>query len=344
MSSSGKTLVYALAGLALVGALWAGAAALALRGALEPAGPADAEPVLFEVPRGTSLSAVARRLEGQGLIRDARALGLLARWRGQAERLHAGEYELTSAASAGEILDTLVAGKVKHWEVAIPEGLRIEAIAARLAEPGLVEADAFIAFAWDPANAEALGVAGPTLEGYLFPETYRLPRGLSTREVAKTLVDHFLQVWKTLEPLAGERGMDMREVVTLASIVEKETGAAPERPLIAGVFHNRLKRGMRLESDPTTIYGIQDFDGNLTRAHLEDGSNVYNTYKIPALPPGPIASPGAAALRAVLEPAPTNFLFFVSRNDGTHIFARSYAEHEQNVDRYQRSKRRKKAK
>jgi UPF0755 protein len=304
VSSSGKTLVYALAGLALVGALGAGAAALALRGALEPAGPADAEPVLFEVPRGTSLSAVARRLEGQGLIRDARALGLLARWRGQAERLHAGEYELTSAASAGEILDTLVAGKVKHWEVAIPEGLRIEAIAARLAEPGLVEADAFVAFAWDPANAEALGVAGPTLEGYLFPETYRLPRGLSTREVAKTLVDHFLQVWKTLEPLAGERGMDMREVV------RGEGGGTWFLNIRAG----RMASGDAAEQAPFLTM-IQD-----------------------------IASPGAAALRAVLEPAPTNFLFFVSRNDGTHIFARSYAEHEQNVDRYQRSKRRKKAK
>jgi UPF0755 protein len=341
VSRTRKTLVFALAGLALVAALGAGAVALALRGALEPAGPAGAPPVLFHVPRGTSLSAVARRLEGQGLIRDARALGLLARWRGQAERLHAGEYELTAAASAGEILDTLVTGKVKHWEVALPEGLRIEEIAARLAGPGLVEADAFIAFAWDPASARALGVAGPTLEGYLFPETYRLPRGLSTREVARTLVNHFLQVWKTLEPLAAERGMDMREVVTLASIVEKETGAASERPLIAGVFHNRLERGMRLESDPTTIYGIQDFDGNLTRAHLEDAGNVYNTYKIPALPPGPIASPGAAALRAVLEPAPTPYLFFVSRNDGTHVFARSFKEHEANVDRYQRSKRRK---
>ena len=132
----------------------------------------------------------------------------------------------------------------------------------------------------------------------------------------------------------------MRDVVILASIVEKETGVASERPQIAAVFRNRLARGMRLESDPTTIYGIPDFDGNLRRRDLEDGSNPYNTYKIPALPPGPIASPGADALRAVLQPADVPFLFFVSRNDGTHVFARTYAEHERNVDRFQRRRRR----
>jgi len=128
----------------------------------------------------------------------------------------------------------------------------------------------------------------------------------------------------------------MRETVTLASIVEKETGAAPERPLVASVFWNRLRRGMRLESDPTTIYGIPGFDGNLTRAHLEDETNRWNTYRIDGLPPSPIANPGTASLAAVVAPAESDYLFFVARGDGTHVFARSFGEHVANVNRYQR--------
>ena len=149
-------------------------------------------------------------------------------------------------------------------------------------------------------------------------------------------MDEFLARWRELAPLAEAQGRSMQEVVTLASIVEKETGAEAERPLIASVFLNRLARGMRLESDPTTIYGIPDFDGNLRRVHLEDESNPYNTYRIAALPPGPIANPGADALRAVLEPAPADFLYFVSRNDGTHHFSRTYREHVNAVNRFQR--------
>ncbi len=315
-----------------------GYAALRFLSALEPADPA-ATPVLFDVPRGIGVGEIGRRLEAESLIRDARAFRLWARYRELDSSLKSGEYELSAAWPVDRILDVLAEGRIKTWEVGFPEGLRIEEIAARIAEAGLVDEAAFVAFARDPASAEALGVAGPTLEGYLFPETYRLPRGLSAREVAATLVGQFLGVWKEIEPLAEERGFDMRQTVTLASIVEKETGAAEERPVIAGVFHNRLEKGMRLESDPTTIYGIPDFDGNLKREHLEDGSNVYNTYKIPALPPGPIANPGADALRAVVEPASTEYLFFVSRNDGTHVFARTYAEHERNVDIYQRKRR-----
>lgn len=333
-------LVAAGLGLALLAvAVAAGAAALYLRRELSPV-QAEAEPQLFEVARGAPLPSIAADLEAAGLVRNARAFRLLARVRDRAHKLQAGQYELSASSSSDEILDVLSAGRVKTWEVVVPEGLRASEIAARLAQAGLADEEEFLAFALDPASATSLGVAGPTLEGYLFPTTYKLPRGLTAREVATAMVDQFLQVWAPLAPLAKERGLDMRQVVTLASVVEKETGAAEERPLIAGVFHNRLERGMRLESDPTTIYGIPDFDGNLKREHLEDGSNAYNTYKIEGLPPGPIASPGAAALRAVLEPAPTDFLFFVSRNDGTHAFARTFKEHEANVDHYQRRRRR----
>jgi UPF0755 protein len=148
-------------------------------------------------------------------------------------------------------------------------------------------------------------------------------------------VEHFHDAWRPLADAARAQGLSMRQAVTLASIVEKETGASAERPLIAAVFRNRLARGMRLESDPTTIYGLPAFDGNLRRSDIEDGSNPYNTYKIAGLPPGPIASPGADSLRAVVRPAESGYLFFVSRNDGTHVFARSYEEHVANVERYQ---------
>ena len=147
---------------------------------------------------------------------------------------------------------------------------------------------------------------------------------------------HFLALWRNLEPAAVAAGLSMREVATLGSIIEKETGAPEERPLIASVFLNRIARGMRLETDPTVIYGIPNFDGNIRRRHLEDRSNPYNTYVIPGLPPGPIASPGRAALEAVLKPADSEYLFFVSRNDGTHVFSKTYREHVDAVSRYQK--------
>jgi len=235
-----------------------------------------------------------------------------------------------------EILEQLAGGHVVTHEVSLPEGFTAVQIADRLAAAELVDRDAFLARVRDPATAVALGVEGDSLEGYLFPETYRFARGLAPQDVARAMVEQFHRVWRDLEPRARERGLSMREVVTLASIIEKETGVAGERPLIASVFLNRMRQGMRLETDPTVIYGIADFDGNLRRRDLENAANPYNTYRIAGLPPGPIASPGAAALRAVVEPAQTSFLYFVSRNDGSHTFSTTYAEHLAAVNRYQR--------
>lgn len=323
----------------LVGAGGA-AGGLWLRSNLEPAEAAAPE-VDFTVARGASLKAVAGQLERRGVIRDARAFELLARWRELEGSLHVGEFVVSAAMPAGEILAILSQGRVKTYEVVIPEGFRATEIAVRLAAAGLVDEAEFLAVVDEAGVAERLGVEGPGLEGYLFPETYRFPRGLSAEATARVLVEHFLDAWAEIEPEAKRQKLSMRDVVTLASIVEKETGAPAERPVIAAVFLNRLARRMRLASDPTTIYGIPDFDGNLRRRDLEDGTNPYNTYKIPALPPGPIASPGADSLRAVVAPAKTGYLFFVSRNDGTHVFSRSYDEHERNVDHYQRKRRRK---
>jgi UPF0755 protein len=324
--------------LALLGGASAASGLVWLHRNLQPAR-AEATAVDFDVARGASVKSVAADLEQRGLIRSARAFELLARWRGLERRMHVGEFSLSASMPSEQILTIFAEGRVKTYEVVIPEGLRATEIAARLATAGIVDEAAFFAVVDDPDAPARFGVEGPGLEGYLYPETYRFAHGLAADAVVRVLVDHFLEVWKEIEPEATRQKLSMREVVTLASIVEKETGAPAERPVIAAVFRNRLARGMRLASDPTTIYGIPDFDGNLRRRDLEDASNPYNTYKITGLPPGPIASPGADSLRAVVSPAKTGYLFFVSRNDGTHVFARSFAEHERNVDRYQRRRR-----
>ena len=326
-----RAAAYALAALALaVVALAAVFAAL-----LEPSAEQGAD-VLFEVRRGDSLRAIATRLEQRGLVRDADATTWSARLRGKAEELHVGEYWLSPAMTPSEIIDRIASGRVATWEIVIPEGLTAAEIGARLAEHGLVDAPEFAAAVADPELARSLGIPARSLEGYLFPETYRLPHGLTGVEVARVLVEQFTAAWHEVEPRASERGLSMHEVVTMASIVEKETGAPDERPLIASVFANRLRRNMRLESDPTVIYGVSGFDGNLRRSDLDDTANAYNTYQHHGLPPGPIANPGLAALKAVVDPAQSEMLYFVSRNDGTHEFSATYREHSDAVDRYQR--------
>jgi UPF0755 protein len=325
-----------LVALALLGA---GAVAASLCWALSPAMD-SAPPVVFHVRPGASLGQVARDLESRGVIRSALGFKWLARYRKLESALQVGEYEVSAALTPDEILTGIADGRVMTYEVVVPEGLTASQIAQRLAASGLVDAAAFMAFAEDPASAASLGVEGATLEGYLFPETYRLPRGLAVRDVAKVFVDQFSEVWREIEPQALGQELSMLEVVTLASIVEKETAAPDERPLIASVFRNRLRRGMRLETDPTVIYGIAEFDGNLRRADLENSKNPYNTYWISGLPPGPIANPGADALRAAVDPVESDYLYFVSRNDGTHIFSKTYADHVRAVDQFQRKRSR----
>ncbi|MEM9177274.1 MAG: endolytic transglycosylase MltG [Myxococcota bacterium] len=296
--------------------------------------------VAYTVESGDSFWGVAAELEREGVIRNAR----VARWFAQSEnlasKLKTGEYRLSTAQSTPEIFDALTKGRVETHPVVIPEGFRATEIAARLEAAGLAEADRFLTIVFDPESPGRFGVEGPTLEGYLFPDTYRFARGVPEERIVRAMVDQFLAVRGEILAGAEDFALTMREHATLASIVEKETGAAHERPLIAAVFLNRLERKMKLQTDPTVIYGIKDFDGNIKRIHLEDASNPYNTYRIRGLPPGPIASAGRDALRAVVEPADTPYLFFVSKNDGTHVFARTNAEHERNVDEYQRRRRR----
>jgi len=334
-----RRVIVIAAALFVLGLLGVITASAALRWALSPA-LETAPAVIFQVRPGANLGQVAGGLESRGLIRSASAFKWLARFRNLDGALQVGEYEISAAQAPREILMQIVEGRVVVYELVIPEGLTAAQIAQRVEAAGLASAAEFLAFASDPASAESLGVEGATLEGYLFPDTYRLPRGLAVREIAKLLVDQFLQVWRAIEPQARSQNLSMLEVVTLASIVEKETAVPSERPLIASVFRNRLRRGMRLETDPTVIYGIADFDGNLRRRDLENAENPYNTYQIAGLPPGPIANPGADSLRAVVEPAGGDYLFFVSRNDGTHVFSKTYAEHVRAVDQYQRKRSR----
>ncbi len=325
----------------VMAALAAGTGYLWLQHSLAPVAKdaAGSRTLAFEVEPGDSLWRVAAALEAEGMIRNASVTRWFAESEDIASQLKIGEYELSTHQSTPEILEMLVRGRVRTHPVVIPEGLRATEIADRMAAAGLADRDTFLAIVLAPESPARFGVEGPSLEGYLFPDTYRFARGVPEWKIVEAMVDEFLRVYRELVPDPSKVGLSMREHATLASIVEKETGAAVERPLIAAVFLNRMKRGMRLQTDPTVIYGIENFDGNIRRVHLEDASNPYNTYKIRGLPPGPIANSGRAALRAVLEPADSPFLFFVSRNDGTHVFAKNYAEHEANVDRYQRRRR-----
>ena len=337
-----KKILLFLLGFGIVSALAiAGAGYWWFQQALTPAEPeGGAERVRFEVAEGATLDGVARSLEAKGLIRDARAAQVFARAEEIASQLKVGEYELSAAQSTPEILQVLVEGRVQTHSVSIPEGLRASEIADRVEAAGLAQRDAFLAIVQDPDAAKKRGLEAETLEGYLYPDTYRFAKGLPAERIVDAMVDEFRSVYAELAAEADPPlDFTMHEVVTLASIVEKETGAAHERPLIAAVFLNRLRRGMRLETDPSVIYGVPNFDGNLRRVHLRDASNPYNTYKIRALPPGPIASPGREALRAVFHSADTPYLYFVSRNDGTHIFSKTYAEHDKAVNRYQRRRR-----
>ena len=310
------------------------------RSLLEPVS-GDTAPRLFGIQTGATFSGVAKRLEADGLIRSAVVATWLARAQGLDQKLHAGEYELSPHQGTESILAAITDGRVKTWPVTLPEGSRAVDIAARLEAAGLARSAEFIAVTNDSALAEELGIPAKGLEGYLYPDTYRFPRGLSARQIARVMVKQFDRVWdEQVSELAAASPLSKNEIVILASIVEKETAAPEERPLIASVFLNRLERGMRLETDPTVIYGIPQFDGNLRRKHLEDASNPYNTYRISGLPPGPIANPGSEALRAIVEPESADFLYFVSRNDGTHHFSETYREHVNAVNRYQKRRRR----
>jgi UPF0755 protein len=302
---------------------------------ISPPTSAEPAPIIIDIPRGSSASEIGRMLEDNGVIRSGQVFRLLTAYQRVGGRLKAGEHVLHASLSTPEVIDSLIQGRFKMYPLTIPEGLTMKEIARLAAEAGLADEQEFLKLCRNREFISSVGLDENTLEGYLFPETYHFSRNTTTEDVVRVMVGRFWTVWEKYKDAAEKNELTRHEIVTLASIIEKETGAAPERPLIASVFLNRLKKGMRLETDPTVIYGVKDFDGNLTRKHLQTPT-PYNTYLIAGLPPGPIASPGEASLRAVFEPVDADYYFFVSKNDGTHQFSKTLAEHNQAVNKYQR--------
>jgi UPF0755 protein len=299
---------------------------------------AGAPAVRLVVPPGATAESIGQKLAALGLVRHPMVFRQLVRWRGLAGQLKAGEYAFDGPLSIDGILDVLARGAVVRREITIPEGRCLEEIAALVAEEGL-DAETFRTAADDPTPVKDLDPLATDLEGYLFPDTYDLPRTPEApRILVRRMTERFREVITPDLARIEEQGLTVRQVVTLGSIVELETARAPERPLIAAVFLNRLSRGMLLQTDPSVIYALRmtgRWDGNIRRKDLEIDS-PYNTYRRPGLPPGPIGSPGHEAIRAVLEPAETRALYFVSRNDGTHEFSETLLDHNRAVDRYQR--------
>ncbi|OFZ18798.1 MAG: hypothetical protein A2X94_06265 [Bdellovibrionales bacterium GWB1_55_8] len=302
-----------------------------------------AHAVVLEITKGLGPNEIAERLRSEGLISDPQLFLRLGRWMRQWKNIKAGEYQINPSMTPLQIFSIITSGVSVNRPLVIREGQNIFEIATEIELRGFGPKSRFIELCRDPrfiANSwAAAGMkerAPSTLEGYLFPDTYFLNKRVPLEEIARRMVKRFASAWSDNERLrAAEIGFAARDVITLASMIEKETGAAHERPVISSVFHNRLKKKMRLQSDPTTIYGIwEQFSGNLKKSDLHT-STPYNTYSIRGLPVGPISNPGKEAILAALYPRETEYLFFVSRNDGTHEFTRTFEEHAEAVRRFQ---------
>ncbi len=290
----------------------------------------------IEIQKGAGFRVIAEDLEEKGIIRSADSFIFAASILGDYKVIKAGEYELDSSMTPLRILDMLVKGKVKEYVVTIPEGYNLREVAATLEKAGLVDGKQFLSKVTDGNYTKTLGFNAPTLEGYLFPDTYEFTRGMGDEGIIAKMAARFLTVYDSeFAAEARRKGLTMQKAVTIASIIEKETGSPQERELVSSVFQNRLRKGVKLQSDPTVIYDMKDFSGFLTKKDLST-RGPHNTYIHYGLPSGPISNPGRAALRAAINPAKDDYLYFVSKNDGTHFFSRSLKEHNQAVNRYQR--------
>ncbi len=297
-----------------------------------------AEETFVEIPPGLSPPAIGRRLVEAGVVRDELTFRAALMATGKARDLKAGEYRFDQPLSAVEVVEKIATGDVYHRSIRFREGLTIAEMAQVFEESGLGTSLGFVGAAKDPSSIRDLDPDAPDLEGYLFPETYGLPRGTPATELVRLMVDHFKRAFdEPLRALVRDQGLTVRQVVTLASLIEKETGRPEERLLVAAVYRNRMKIGMGMQADPTVIYALQQagrYDGNLSREDLQFES-PYNTYRYAGLPPGPIAAPGRASLEAAVKPADVKYLYFVSRNDGSHVFAETLQEHNRNVYEWQ---------
>jgi peptidoglycan lytic transglycosylase G len=318
--------------LAALAVLAAGAMYLSLRTAYR----GFRETVILDFPKGTSARAMADQLAQNGVIRYAWQF-LAVRALHPGKRLLAGEYQFARADTPANILDRIARGDVFFYELTVPEGSNIFDIAASVARFDFLKPAQFLRAARNPALIRDLAPHAPTLEGYLFPSTYRITRSTTEQQLCLMMTGEFRKHWRQLRT----RGQAVNDTVTLASLVEKETAVASERPVVASVYENRLQKGMALDCDPTTIYAAlldQRYRGAIFRSDLES-DNAYNTYKHAGLPPGPIANPGVASLQAALAPAQTDFLYFVAKADGSggHQFSKTIEEHNLAVQKYRRA-------
>lgn len=299
----------------------------------------DSQEVIYDLKSGTSFMAIAKDLEAKGLVTNALYFNYYARLTNQRNQVKAGEYQLFTNMTPKKVMEVITSGKSVGRAFTVSEGLSTFEIAELFERQGFGTAKEFLALTRDRAFIqELLGEPLPSLEGYLFPETYMLTRYTSTKTLIANMVKRFLVVYGEVIKQNSIGWTDRNRIVTLASIIEKETGAPEERPLISSVFHNRIQKKMKLQTDPTVIYGKAQRLGkiviSITRADLREPTS-YNTYVIPELPPTAIANPGREALLATLNPAQSSYLFFVSQNDGTHVFSETYQQHHAAVVKFQ---------
>ena len=285
-----------------------------------------------DIERGMGLSAIAEKLEGEGVIRKAEIFSLAAFLGGTQGKLRRGEYAFSAGETLSSVHGKLRRGEVYLRKVTFPEGITLARMAGTLESAQIVSGEEFLALARNAEySTKKLGADVLSLEGFLFPDTYFFAKNISAEKVIETMLGRFREVWAGLDVPGGESGL--REIVTIASLIEKETAFAPERPLVSAVIRNRLKTGMKLEFDPTVIYALGDrFDGDIRKKDLSFPS-PYNTYVVSGLPPGPIAAPGLESIRAALEPADADYLYFVSNGDGVHVFSNTYRDHVNAVTR-----------
>jgi UPF0755 protein len=293
--------------------------------------------VEVKVDRGESFSSVVNKLKDRGVIPNERFFTLWARLLALDKKIHWGVYRFDLPIAPREVLDRMVLGRGLFHRITIPEGLALNEIADLLGREGATGKEKFLKEARSTEILSLLGLENNGIEGYLFPDTYYFPVSATERDILTAMVEQFQEIFTPMmERQAKKLGLSRHEVVTLASLVEKEAGVEAERPLVSAVFHNRLKRNIPLQSDPTVIYGLKGFTGKLRRKDLQNPS-PYNTYLIRGLPPGPICNPGLSSLRAALFPARVSYLYFVSKNDGTHFFSETIREHNRAVYIYQRN-------
>lgn len=335
-----KKLLLVLCGLLVVAGVIVGAVANRLyRRAEQPyQGYAPGQAQLVDIVPGTGPQAIGQKLIAAGVVRDEWTYRI-ALWRsGHARRLQAGEYRFDTPLSPLEVIGKIARGEVDLLPLTFPEGLTVLEMSRIFEAAGFGTAAAFVAAAGNAALIRDVDPQAADLEGYLFPDTYSLSRRTDAAQLVRTMVERFTRtLTPDLQSAARARGLSVRQLVTLASIVEKETARPDERTVVASVYANRLRIQMPLQCDPTVIYALQragKFDGNLRRGDLQFDS-PYNTYRYPGLPPGPVAAPGAESLRAAARPADTDYLYFVSRNDGSHVFSRTLTEHNRNVQTFQ---------